>query len=143
MAKKKKSASSVKRKARKRRMIVLVPVSLICILYFIFLTINYMSNIYSLNKNENELKNQLLELKEEEITLKNEIQKLQDPDYIARFARENYLYSKNGEYVIKINDDKEVKNDNRDNNNEKIMNYAIIGSGVFIVIVFIYMLKKK
>ena len=28
--------------------------------------------------------------------------KLQDPDYIARYAREKYFYSKDGEYIIKI-----------------------------------------
>ena len=29
---------------------------------------------------------------------------LQDPNYIARFAREKYLYSKNGEIIIRIVD---------------------------------------
>ena len=28
--------------------------------------------------------------------------KLQDPDYIARYAREKYLYSKDGEFILKI-----------------------------------------
>lgn len=40
-------------------------------------------------------------LQEEEI-LSNDIIKLKDPDYIARFAREKYLYSKNGEIIIRI-----------------------------------------
>ena len=34
--------------------------------------------------------------------LKNEINKLQDPEYMARYAREKYLYSKNNEIIIKI-----------------------------------------
>ena len=33
---------------------------------------------------------------------KSEIQRLQDEEYIARYAREKYLYSKNGELIIKI-----------------------------------------
>jgi cell division protein DivIC len=40
-------------------------------------------------------------LKEEE-KLQSEIIKLQDPDYVARYAREKYLYSKDGEIIIKI-----------------------------------------
>ena len=39
---------------------------------------------------------------EEEETLKSEIVKLQDDEYIARYAREKYLYSKDGEIIIKI-----------------------------------------
>ena len=44
----------------------------------------------------------LVSLKEEEDELQLEADKLQDPDYIARYAREKYLYSKEGEFVIKI-----------------------------------------
>ncbi|NLC48199.1 MAG: septum formation initiator family protein, partial [Tenericutes bacterium] len=38
----------------------------------------------------------------EEETLKSEINKLKDPEYMARYAREKYLYSKNDEIIIKI-----------------------------------------
>ena len=34
--------------------------------------------------------------------LKSEVAKLQDPDYVARYAREKYLYSKSGEIIIRI-----------------------------------------
>lgn len=40
----------------------------------------------------------------EEETLKDEINKLQDPEYMARYAREKYLYSKKNEIIIKIED---------------------------------------
>jgi cell division protein FtsB len=36
--------------------------------------------------------------------LKEEINRLQDPEYMAKYAREKYLYSKNGEIIIKIED---------------------------------------
>ena len=36
---------------------------------------------------------------------KDDIKKLNDPDYVARYAREKYLYSKNGELIIRIPDD--------------------------------------
>ena len=34
--------------------------------------------------------------------LNNEITKLQDKDYLARYAREKYFYSKQGELIIRI-----------------------------------------
>jgi len=46
---------------------------------------------------------ELERLKEEEAYLKVEAEKLQDPDYVARYAREQYLYSKDGEFNIRIN----------------------------------------
>lgn len=46
---------------------------------------------------------QLAKLKVEEDYLKVEVEKLQDPDYVARYAREQYLYSKDGEFNIRIN----------------------------------------
>ena len=47
----------------------------------------------------------LPDLKDEEEALNSDIKKLNDPDYVARYAREKYLYSKNGELIIRIPDD--------------------------------------
>ena len=41
-------------------------------------------------------------LKEEEESLNSEVTKLHDSDYIARYARERYMYSLPGEIIIKI-----------------------------------------
>lgn len=46
---------------------------------------------------------ELKRLQEEEEYLKVEVEKLKDPDYVARYAREQYLYSKDGEFNIRIN----------------------------------------
>jgi len=54
------------------------------------------SKITSLNKQYNEL------LSEEE-KLVSEVTKLQDDDYIVRFAKEKFLYSENGELIIRMN----------------------------------------
>ena len=54
------------------------------------------SKITSLNKQYNDL------LSEEE-KLVSEVTKLQDDDYIVRFAREKFLYSENGELIIRMN----------------------------------------
>ena len=42
------------------------------------------------------------EIKEKESELRVDAGKLQDRDYIARYAREKYSYSKDGEFIIKI-----------------------------------------
>lgn len=44
----------------------------------------------------------LNDLKEESETLKVEVNKLQDPEYVAKYAREKYLYSGKNEYIIRI-----------------------------------------
>lgn len=43
-------------------------------------------------------------LKEEE-SLTSEVTKLHDPDYVARYAREKYMYSLPGEFIIKLPDE--------------------------------------
>ena len=48
------------------------------------------------------------ELQEAESSLESEVTKLQDPEYIARYAREKFLYSKEGEIILRIPDIKDV-----------------------------------
>ena len=59
-------------------------------------------NVVELKKEQKELSGTLVRLKEEEETLKSEVNKLQDPDYIAKYAREKFMYSGEGEYIIRI-----------------------------------------
>ena len=59
-------------------------------------------NVIELNKEHKEISGTLVSLKEEEETLKSEVNKLQDPDYIAKYAREKFMYSGEGEYIIRI-----------------------------------------
>ena len=58
--------------------------------------------IYDKYKEKSELEEKLARLEAEEKTLKLDADKLKDPDYVARYAREKYLYSKDGEFIIKI-----------------------------------------
>ena len=56
-------------------------------------------------KNRNEivlLSNQYKDLLHEEESLQSEITKLQDQNYVARYAREKYLYSLPNEVIIKL-----------------------------------------
>ncbi len=40
------------------------------------------------------------QLLEKEETLEGEVVKLQDPEYVAKYAREKYLFTKDGELII-------------------------------------------
>lgn len=53
------------------------------------------------NKKLTDLYNEKLS---EEEKLKSEIDKLKDPEYLARYTREKYLYSAKDEIIIKIED---------------------------------------
>jgi len=48
------------------------------------------------------LEEKLADLEEKEDDLNQEIIKLQDPEYLARYAREKYFYSKDNEIIIRI-----------------------------------------
>lgn len=55
------------------------------------------------NENEkNKLAKQLKSLKEEEVELKKNMAQMESPDYIAKYAREKYFYSKPNEIIIKL-----------------------------------------
>lgn len=60
--------------------------------------------IYKKNKEKKEFSIMLEKLKEKEEELNNTVIKLKNPDYVARYAREKYLYSKDGEIIIRIPD---------------------------------------
>ena len=62
------------------------------------------------NKNETkELSNKYLMLLEEEASLNSQVIKLQDPEYKARYARENQMYTKDGETIFIIIDEEDKK----------------------------------
>ena len=89
-------------KKDKRRLVVLLCIFVPLLVLFISNVVSYISIIYSNIKEKNELNDKYVEILEEEELLKSEISKLQDDEYIARYAREKYLYSKDGEIIIKI-----------------------------------------
>lgn len=65
------------------------------------------SKIIDINKEKQLLNEKIVELAEEAEVLNADIKKLEDPEYIARYAREKYLYSKDGEIIIRLPDDDE------------------------------------
>lgn len=87
---------------KKRRLFFLGVSSIIIIIAMTFTIGKYWVEIYEKYKEKKQLEEKLMVLKEKEEKLKVDASKLQDPDYIARYAREKYLYSKDGEFIIKI-----------------------------------------
>lgn len=72
------------------------------------LSYSFFSNvnkIVSIKKEKKILSDRIAELTDEEAVLNSDIKKLEDPEYVARYAREKYLYSKDGELIIRIPDD--------------------------------------
>lgn len=63
--------------------------------------------IYENKKLKEELEIKYNTLIESEEELEGEVVKLQDPEYAAKYAREKFLYSKDGELIIDLTDDKE------------------------------------
>ncbi len=94
----------MKRKKIKRKMILIaiLYIALGGILLESVITTTY--QIYTKTREKKEFEQELIELKEKEEELKATVTKLQDPDYVARYAREKYLYSKDGEIIIRIPD---------------------------------------
>jgi cell division protein DivIC len=81
---------------------------LLCVGLFITLAVSFINGSYKIRakeKEEEELINRLASLKEEEERLDGEISRLQDPEYLARYAREKYFYSKDNELIIRIPED--------------------------------------
>ena len=65
------------------------------------------SNLKQINILVNEkkrLSEEKISLKEKQESLEADIERLSDPEYIARYAREKYFYSRNGEFILRIDD---------------------------------------
>lgn len=143
MSKTKKNKVSIQ---ARRRLFFLRP---ICLFLLFFVAITFISNtirLYQLNNEKKQKEDEYIIQQEKSEYLKNEIIKLNDPEYLARFARENYSYSKDGELIIKIDTKQEeepkVDNNIKDSNNEWLV-YVSIGVVLMIFYLFIRKLKKR
>lgn len=126
-------------KKSKRRLLIFGIISVIAIGYFFVTLVSYSYSYISLKSEEINLNNELISLQEKKEFLKNEIVKLNDPEYVIRYAKEKYLYSEDGEYVLMLEDD--VVNEVNQNNNNNI--YYIIGTIIFLIIILILSRKKE
>lgn len=126
-------------KASKRRLMCFGILSIAIIIYFFISLGTHILKITNLSNEKKKLESELLEMKESEENLSNEIERLKDPDYLARYARENYSYSKDGEYIIKLD-----KNNTKKNSKEVTgyKQYVIYIGGIIIGLIFVYIIRK-
>lgn len=97
-----------KKKRKKSKFKIKIFISLIVFGAITFsLGYNLFNNLKSINQMKQEkvsLKNKITDLEKEKKVLETDIQKLEDPDYIAKYVREKYFYSKEGELILRIDE---------------------------------------
>lgn len=89
-------------KKQKRRIALYSVIIVVVTTLLVANTFSYWSQIYKNVTEKKELKAKLNDELDEEEKLNKEITKLQDPEYVAKYAREKYLMSKNKEIIIRI-----------------------------------------
>ena len=97
----KKSSKKLKRKRVKR----IILVTLLCLginAYVLYSVGSILKDVHTMKNEDKELNVKLDDLKEEEEVLKSEVKKLKDPVYVAKYAREKFLYSGDNDYIIRM-----------------------------------------
>lgn len=91
-------------KREKRRLTLII----MCFIFIIgFMFINILPDWLTISQNKKEialLETEYNELLANEEALKAEVQKLQNPEYVERYAKERYLYTAPNEIIIRKTD---------------------------------------
>lgn len=127
----------------KRRLVITVPVTLVIMIFSLYTAIIEFNKVKSYKAENKKLVEQLENLKKEAESLNIEITKLSSPDYIARYAREKYLYSKDGEKVVIVDVIKKEQKVEENDETLDSLKYMTIGTGIILVIVVIGIIKMK
>lgn len=133
-------------KSRKRRLLIMGTASIVAFVFLCINIVNYAYKITSLTQKQKDLLLTYNRLLEEKENLETDIEKFKNDEYLAAYARETYLYTKKGEYVIKIQEKIEEDLEDVDNDINKLNNlkkYVFYTSGVGLIILFVIVLKKK
>lgn len=95
-------AAKKKKTKMKYRLCLFVPVCAV-VLVTVFVSIgSYWLQIAEKYQEKKNLEAEIIALKEKEEELKVDVERLEDPDYVARYAREKYMYSKEGEIILRL-----------------------------------------
>jgi len=86
----------------KYRLCMFVPLCLVLIITVFISVGSYWVQIAEKYQEKSRLEDEIVVLKEKEEELKVDVERLKDPDYIARYAREKYMYSKDGEIILRL-----------------------------------------
>ena len=98
---------AIKKKVTKKEKRRLTLFTLTFIFIIIFMCINIFPDWLKIMANNKEiaiLETTYKELLDNEEALKAEVQKLQNPEYVERYAKEKFLYTKPNEIIIRKND---------------------------------------
>ena len=96
---KKRKKYTVKAKGRMFVIFMFFGAIIVTLGFTFFMDLNKISQLhYDMKKLEKEK----IELKEDEEMIEADIKRLSDPSYVARYAREKYFYSKEGEFILRI-----------------------------------------
>ena len=92
----------MKTKKKKKRLFF---ISVIIIFLIVFLGVTTYKDFLTIVNNKKETKKlnaQYEKLLDEKKSLTSEVTKMKDPEYLARYAKEKFLYSKDDEVIIRI-----------------------------------------
>ena len=136
-----------KTKHCRRRLTVFGTISIIVIVLFIYNLFSYINTINKLEREEQKLQEELTELRKNNANLKEEIDKLKNPDYLAKYARESFLYSKKGEYIIRIDEDNqmivEMNTDEVEHKQKIVIILLVITLSMLFIYIFLKIRKKS
>ncbi len=95
--------SLASRGKKERRRLFLISITVILLLVSLFGSMYHdFMQIINNHKETIALTAEYERLLEEEKALTSEVTKMQDPNYLARYAKEKYLYSEDNEIIIRI-----------------------------------------
>ncbi len=89
-------------KKERKRLIFISAVIIVLIVTLVTSCYNDWKTILSNNSKVIALENQYMDLIDNEKSLTSEVTKLSDPEYVARYAKEKYMYSEDGEIIIRM-----------------------------------------
>ena len=95
-----KICKKVKKKAK--RIATFGVLSIILVITICLTLFSVIIEIVDKYQEKNQLSTELIALQEQEKELETDVKKLEDPEYLARYAREKYFYSKDGELILRI-----------------------------------------
>ena len=112
-----KSSRNIKKKKKNdsKRVGFLLFIVVIFLVILVSTIFKDLEQIVSNKSQTKELKTKYEVLLEEEASLNSEVTKLQDPRYVERYAREKYMYTKDGEKILIIIDDDDGNKSDEEN----------------------------
>lgn len=92
-------------KKDKRRLLIWSLTILILVIYLGVFSFKFWNQILKSQQIRDNLNAKYEEALAKEEILNDEVNKLQDPEYVAKYAREKHMYTKEGELIIRVPED--------------------------------------